>query len=287
MNFSSQLSSKAESVEESSWVRLPGKNIAFLQKKWIELFRQSKLETADDFFSVVGEPLSKPGLGNRYRARLSLSQQHFYLKRYEGETLSALLSRWWEDAKRTSPAEREVNVALALSREGIAASAPVAHGRSGNRVTTQKSFVVTAAVPGDSLENFFRGKKQIPLSEKLKILQAVATFARKFHDHGWRHRDFYLCHIFISNVDRVPPLTLIDLARVFRPRWRKERWRIKDLAQLNYSASSEIFSRADRLRFVRHYFGCDKLNESQKILVRKIIKKTQAISRHDRKVGSQ
>ncbi len=33
-------------------------------------------------------------------------------------------------------------------------------------------------------------------------------------------------------------LYLIDLARVFRPRWRKFRWRVKDLAQLHYSMPS-------------------------------------------------
>ena len=30
-------------------------------------------------------------------------------------------------------------------------------------------------------------------------------------------------------------LYLIDLARMFRPRWRTFRWRVKDLAQLHYS----------------------------------------------------
>ena len=30
-------------------------------------------------------------------------------------------------------------------------------------------------------------------------------------------------------------LSLIDLARVFRPRWRQQRWQVKDVAQVKYS----------------------------------------------------
>jgi hypothetical protein len=269
----------------SPWIRLAGDPVAFVQKEWQQILSGSGLHVANDFFSAIGEPLSKPGLGKRYRARLSLPGQSLYLKRYEGDTISGILNRWYEDGQRTTPAEREVKAALALAQQGIATPIPVAYGHSRNRGTAQKSFVVTAAVPGDSLENFFR--RQIAWKEKLNIIDAVALLARKFHEDGWCHRDFYLCHIFISQGDHEMKLTLIDLARVFRPRWRRERWRIKDLAQLNYSAPKNIFSRSARMRFVHEYFGCAKFSSVQKNILRKIIKKTESISRHDRKVQAQ
>jgi len=277
------------SQKEISWIRLAGENVAFVDEQWREILHESRLQTAEDFFSVAGEPLSKPGLGKRYRARLALSGKNsfVYLKRYEGDTLAGLLSRWYEDGQRSTPAEREVNVALALRQQTIAATIPVAYGQSNNAGLNQKSFVVTAAVPGDSLENFFHNQKQIAWKEKLKIIETVAMLARKFHDNGWRHRDFYLCHIFISKTEGKIQLTLIDLARVFRPRWRPERWRIKDLAQLNYSARVKTFSRTARMRFAHEYFRCAKLSNVQKNLLRKIIKKTESISQHDRKTKTR
>jgi hypothetical protein len=49
------------------------------------------------------------------------------------------------------------------------------------------------------------------------------------------HRDLYASHIFADRRGGRTDLYLIDLARVFRPRWRLRRWRVKDLAQLKYS----------------------------------------------------
>ena len=272
------------SRKEISWIRLAGELVAFVDQQWTETLHESGLRTAEDFFSVTGEPLSKPGLGKRYRARIALpgKNQFVYLKRYEGETLCGFLNRWYEDGQQSTPAEREVNVALALRQQNIAATMPVAYGRSNDSGLRQKSFVLTAAVPGDSLEKIFRNEKQIAWKEKLKIIGTVAMLAHKFHENGWRHRDFYLCHIFMCKTEADIKLTLIDLARVFRPRWRPERWRIKDLAQLNYSAPTKVFSRSARMHFAHKYFGGEKLSSVQKNLLRKIIKKTEAISRHDK-----
>jgi hypothetical protein len=275
--------------KETSWIRVEGKNVAFVDDEWKETLRTTGLQTAEDFFSVMGEALSKPGLGKRYRARIAVPGKNFpvYLKRYDGDTFAGFFGRWYEDGWKSAPAEREVHVALALKRQNISATLPIAYGHSNDASLAQKSFVLTAAVPGVSLENFFRNEKQIAWPEKLKIVEAVAILARKFHENGWRHRDFYLCHIFICKAEAEIKLTLIDLARVFRPRWRKERWRIKDLAQLNYSAPTKIISRSARIRFAHEYFGCKKLNQVQKNLLRKVIKKTESISRHDRKATAK
>jgi len=133
-----------------SWVRVAGHNVAFVDEQWRGNLRESGLQTAEDFFSVVGEALSKPGLRKRYRARLALGKNSFvYLMRYEGDTLAGFWNRWYEDGQRSTPAEREVNVALVLRQQNIAATMPVAYGRSNDAGLNQKSFVVTAAVPGD------------------------------------------------------------------------------------------------------------------------------------------
>ncbi|MEP6664265.1 MAG: lipopolysaccharide kinase InaA family protein [Verrucomicrobiota bacterium] len=267
------------------WNRLPGDDIAFVDKNWIETLREAGLQAPEDFFTAIGETLSKPGLGGRYRARISLPEQKsaLYLKRYGGEKFRDFLNRRFESGSAITVAEHEVTTALALKDAGVRAVQPVAFGLKGKRGPRQQSFVVTVGVDGESLENFFRSQKQITRDEKLRIIRAVAELAAKFHGGGWRHRDFYCCHIFMAKTRGEISLTLIDLARVFRPRWRAERWQIKDLAQLNYSAPAKIFSRADRLRFAQRYFGGEKLSPHQKQILRKVARKTEAIARHDAK----
>ena len=57
----------------------------------------------------------------------------------------------------------------------------------------------------------------------------------ELHRAGMAHRDFYTSHVFCHELEGGFDLYLIDLARVFRPRWRQWRWWAKDLAQLKSS----------------------------------------------------
>jgi hypothetical protein len=120
------------------------------------------------------------------------------------------------------------------------------------------------------------------LALRWQFISELASFIKKFHETGYRHRDLYLCHIF-----RVPDgsFYLIDLGRVFHLMLFSERYRIKDVAQLHYSTPAEYFSRTDRLRFLLAYLGREKLNAGDKIFVRKINSKAMRIARHDVKHG--
>ena len=134
-----------------------------------------------------------------------------------------------------------------------------------------------------SLPGFFNGpgtSETIVL--RRQFIKKLALFIKKFHDTGCRHRDLYLCHIF-----RVPDgrFYLIDLARVFKPALFSEIYRVKDVAQLHYSAPARYFSKTDRLRFLRAYLGREKLNAGDKIFVRRIAGKAGRMARHDAKHG--
>jgi tRNA A-37 threonylcarbamoyl transferase component Bud32 len=58
---------------------------------------------------------------------------------------------------------------------------------------------------------------------------------RTLHDAGCVHRDLYASPVFLDDSQGRADLYLIDLARMFVPRWRRFRWYVKDLAQLKYS----------------------------------------------------
>lgn len=287
--MNSPIPTHSAAENEQGFVSLPGDGRGFVQREWQPVFAQAGLVRVEDFFSVRGDSLSKPGLGKRYRARLEVTRDGethtVFLKRYEGESTRNLLQRLWEDGERSAVALREVRVACAMETVGIDTFKPLAWGWQGNWGTSQKSFIVMSQVPGDSLERWLPRQNFPGASEdwrkKLQLVQQLAHFSKRLHESGWFHRDFYLCHIFVTETDGKIQLALVDLARMFRPRWRVERWRIKDLAQLNFSAPKKYFSRTMRLRFFKIYLGANRLSPAQKELVRRIARRSEKIAQRE------
>ena len=227
-----------------------------------------------------GQHIEKPGLGNRERICIRLMDdkavfRRFYLKRYRPtfpEQIRRILDRrsllptaWWDLA-----------CCDALERLGIGAPKPVAYGWETVGPFERRSFSITAEVPGKSLEKWIL---QADRAAVVKVAKKLGNMIRKFHRAGWRHRDLYLCHLFIHEND----LALIDLARAFQPRLRKRRWAVKDLAALNYSAPRGCVNRRARLRFLRAYLGKD-FPRLAPDWIRRIEAKTQRIARHDRQL---
>jgi hypothetical protein len=101
------------------------------------------------------------------------------------------------------------------------------------------------------------------------------------HRGGMNHRDYYLCHLHIlPEAQPWPKLFVIDLNRADRRKKVGQRWIVKDIAALNYSAPEAIFSRSDRLRFLKVYLGVDRLDAYGRRLAVKVLRKTQKIARH-------
>lgn len=275
---------------DSTWMVLPGSGHGFVRRSWITPLAAAHLTCTDDFFAVRGEALTKPGLGRRYRARLTLGTDAdmvvLFLKRYGGESLREWIRRWVEDGMISSVAEREVRVAAMLTQANVPAVQPVAWGRQGTWGPRQKSFVVMTTVPGISLENWLHARAGRSSAEdwrlKCAVTDELAFLVRRLHQAGWRHRDLYLCHVFVDERAPMFTLTLLDLARVFRPRLRSERWLVKDLAQLLYSAQP-YSSRSLRMRFLHQYLNCRKLNGTQRTLARRIVAKCDQIAQRDRR----
>jgi hypothetical protein len=143
---------------------------------------------------------------------------------------------------------------------------------------------MTASVAGRSLEYWVGRWGEADRATVRTLVEPLATLVARLHERGYIHRDLYLSHVFHdaqSGAER--SLRLIDLQRVARPRTRRRRWIVKDLASLNYSAPAPLIHRTDRLRWLTHYLGIRKLDASARRLVYRILGKTQAIARHDKR----
>jgi serine/threonine protein kinase len=239
----------------------------------------------------AGRNLTKENLAS-YRSRIEFKIESpavtVFLKRYDNPPIMTQLKNWFSAKKRVSCALAEVEAAQKLAAMGINTPRMTAWGQLWGVFFEKRSFAAIEEIrEGQSLERSLPGffnesttKENLVL--RRQFIRQLAIFIRKFHDTGYRHRDLYLCHIF-----RVPDgrFYLIDLARAFKPAIFSEIYRIKDVAQLHYSAPAKYFSKTDRLRFLRAYLGREKLGAGDKNFARRVVSKAMRMARHDAKHG--
>jgi tRNA A-37 threonylcarbamoyl transferase component Bud32 len=260
----------------------------FVEPEYKAAFEKIGLTSINAVFAFEGDRnLAKANLAphrSRIEFQIDTPATTLFLKRYNHSPIIAQLRNWISAKKLTSIGLAECEATSNLASLGINTPKVVAWGELQGLFLEKCSFIITEKVPqGESIERqlpaFFDGAAT-PENLKLRreFIGRLAEFVKKFHDTGYRHRDLYFSHIFLTANGQ---FYLIDLARAFRPTIFRERYQIKDLAELNYSASTRYFSNIDRLRFYLVYAGGQKLQSQDKTLIRKVIRKTRQIARHD------
>ncbi|MHC4570787.1 MAG: lipopolysaccharide heptosyltransferase II [Planctomycetota bacterium] len=267
----------------------------FIDPDYKTAFSELGLNSIDAVFSLNrGKNLAKDNL-SAYRSRLQLEinspsvpSTTLFLKRYDSPPILVQLKNWLCSRRRISCALISIDPADELATAGINTPKTISYGEQWSRFFEKRSFIITEKIPNaESLERKLPDCFNAPNSaENLKmrrnIIAQLADFIRKFHETKYRHRDLYFSHIFYDNNGK---FFLIDLARAFKPLLFAERFRIKDIAQVYYSAPAEHFSKTDRLRFYHIYKDCGKLTEKDKAFIRKVVKKARRMARHDIRHG--
>ena len=138
----------------------------------------------------------------------------------------------------------------------------VGFSQKGNNPATLKSFLITKELDNTtSLEDYCANwPEQVPsFREKQLLLRKVATIVKKMHENGMNHRDLYICHFLLRKKNKEAEddsrLFLIDLHKAQVREKVPERWLIKDLAALYFSAMHIGLTKRDFLRFVKIYRG--------------------------------
>jgi len=264
----------------------------YVDPEYKAAFEDLGLTSIDAVFSFnAGRDLSKSNLA-KYRERMRFEINSppvtVFMKRYDRPPISIQLRNWFAAKCRISCGVFDVKAANELASSGINTPRTLFYGEQWGGFFEKRSFIITEKIPeAESLErklpDCFKGPGTI---EKLKLrrdfIAELAAFIRKFHETDYRHRDLYFSHVFYSDSG---DFYLIDLSRAFRPTVRRQRFRIKDIAQLYYSAPGKYFSRTDRLRFYMNYSGRNKLSGTDKAFIRKVICKARRMARHDIKHG--
>ena len=260
----------------------------FVDEDFKQAFTKLGLTSIDAVFSfTAGKDPGGSRLPN-YRSRLQFEIREpariLFLKRYNKPGKITQIKNWFWHNSHQSMMFYDREPAENLAQAGINTPKIIAYGEQWGVFFEKRSFIITGKIPGaESLERklpdcFQKHVTTEALKQQRQFIRCFGQFAKKFHVTGYRHRDFYLAHVFysISNT-----FYLIDLQRVFRPRLLAERFRIKDIAQLYYSAPGSIFSKTDRLRFYKSYTGKNSLDRRDKVFIRKVVKKVRRIAKHD------
>lgn len=195
----------------------------------------------------------------RRTLRVELAGKHYFVKLHYGIGWGEVLKNWLQLKWPVVGAANEFEACRGLAEAGIAAPVAAAYGASVGNIATQRSFVLCDELAGfTSLEDLTDGWAQTPPDPLLKrrTLYAVAQFAREFHQRGFIHRDFYICHLLANDAAYTQgriELAVLDLHRARRFEQIPQRWLKRDLAALLFSSLDLGFSRRDWLRFVRLY----------------------------------
>ena len=213
-------------------------------------------------FDLHGEVFRN--VAGRRTLRVALGDRWFFVKQHEGVGWSEILKNWLQLKRPVVGAENEYIACLGLAEAGIRAPRVAAFAQSGDFAPYRRSFVLCDELSGHTnLEEVALQWLEEPPTPKasLHLLTAVALFARRFHQAGFIHRDFYLCHLLVAAEDfsrlerEVPELGVLDLHRARHFDIIPDRWLKRDLAALMFSSLDLGLTQFSWLRFVRIYCG--------------------------------
>ncbi|MCD6460715.1 hypothetical protein J7L67_08630, partial [bacterium] len=152
------------------------------------------------------------------------------------------------------------------------------------------SVMVTLEISNsESLEQILKnGGLPNDFLKRFDFIAQIAAIAKSLHQNNYCHKDFYTGHILVQSEGLTdindPVFYLIDLQRVAKLKFLKQRWAVKDIAQLNFTSDYGCVSDKDRLRFMKLYFEVKKFSKNQRKMILKILKKTDRIRKHIPKV---
>ena len=230
--------------------------------------------SVDEFLAIDGVTI-KQEVASRRTYRFEREGRSFFIKAHFGvgwrEIFKNLLllkrpilgaENEWQAIRRFGQAD------VGIETMGLAAC-----GKQGWNPARQRSFIMTDALDeAVDLESWLPKLEQWPnrperLRLKRAIIRRLGDIGRRLHKNGMNHRDFYLCH-FRLDMTKAKPLPnvddlhiyLMDLHRVEQYETLPERWAVKDIAGLLFSALFDskgviTINQSDIIRFIEAYTG--------------------------------
>ena len=214
-----------------------------------------------DAFSYVMQMQGKAyrNVGIRKTIQVNIDSKSYFIKQHFGVGWHEIFKNILSFKRPILSAITEVNAIQKLVGIDIATTPLVGYGVKGRNPATLQSFIITEDLGNIiSLEDLCSDWKNNPPAEKFKrrLIIEVANIARKLHENGINHRDFYLCHLCLDAdllAKNEIKFYLIDLHRVLIHKTISTNDNMKDIAALYFSSMGIGLTMRDLLRFKMHY----------------------------------
>lgn len=212
----------------------------------------------DEFMAITGQVFKEmPG---RRTIRFARGGRSYFIKIHRGVGWKEIVKNLVQLRLPVVSAENERRAIERLHALGVPTMTIAGYGRRGWNPARLESFIVTEDL-GDTqnLEDLTRDWRERPPLPGLKraLIAEVAATARRLHESGVNHRDFYLCHLRVDPRQLVarPRIFVMDLHRAQLRRATPRRWVVKDVGSLYFSALDIGLTQRDLLRFMKAYRG--------------------------------
>jgi len=247
--------------------------------QWREILRNNELGDFDALWELRADWFEPPnqrrgGWSGVVRIEMGLPDggaEALFLKRQENHTRRTL--RHPLRGEPTFAGEME-NI-LALQQAGVPTLEPVYYGQYKVNGAWQ-AILVTRELSGfRPLGELMRKWLDMGWShsrkERWRLIEVLAPAIRRMHNHRLSHNALHPKHVFVRMPERGDPeVCLIDLEKMrhtLTPGLATRR----DLDSLNRRA--RVWSRTDRLRFLKSYLGLHTLNGDGKKLWRYLVRR--------------
>ena len=254
----------------------------FVNRDFLDLLGKNRLLTARQIWNLRDESVKRV-VEERATGRIFLDSPRgakkieTYIKRYTRVPLSKRVKDAFSLKFFQFDAIHEWQAQITFHRLELPTVIPIAAGRlkegTFNLTLGIKDYVRASSV--------LEGTEEADEEKRRKIIRRIGLYVGRMHKAGLAHQDLYLVHFFLKGRDMVPHL--IDLQRVIREKELSNRWRIKDLGELLFSAAAIVSDREKKL-FCHAYSkgsGLDLGKHSR--LIRAIEKKAARIEARRRR----
>ncbi|MFK8069232.1 MAG: lipopolysaccharide core heptose(I) kinase RfaP [Gammaproteobacteria bacterium] len=201
----------------------------------------------------------------RRTLRFDLNDKSYFLKLHEGVGWGEIIKNLIQLRRPVISAKNEWRAIKFLQQQQIQTMSIAAYGEQGINPAKKLSFLVTDDLTDTmSLEHLGKQwqERSPTFTSKNILIKKLASIAKKMHENGLNHRDFYLCHFLLDQsfsdhniIEEKTLLFLIDLHRAEIRKKTPERWIIKDLGSLYFSAMEVPLTQRDIFRFMKTYTG--------------------------------
>jgi len=201
----------------------------------------------------------------RRTLQFELGNKPYFLKLHEGVGWGEIIKNLLQLRLPIIGAKNEWQAIRFLEKHQLDTMTIAGYGQQGFNPAKTLSFLVTDELV-DTMNLEYLGEqwrvKPPKFEDKSRLIRKIALISKKMHENGMNHRDFYLCHFLLdqsfeqtNSINEDTQLFLIDLHRAQIRKKVPQRWLVKDIGSLFFSAFDVALTQRDLFRFMTAYSG--------------------------------